>query len=421
MGVQAAVQRARACCAAHHMLFMPHGMPRNSCVPRLLLPSHRPQELGGSAPLELMGELAAAKRASFGPGPKAGRDLPDDCKVRALLQGRAHRCRQGRGVRACARGAHPQPHTESPYSSPAALEGSVCGWGGPGAGLACFCVARVDWAQHGPACRCVRSPCACRVHARSLPPLAHGVCSNTRSCTWAACRPPSLTSSCRPCLSRLARSRLPPSSWTRSRWVVVRGQGGAWRGVAWRSGQGIARVARTHPHRHRHHPHAHACCAAPFPGPQGASRCFGFVHFEDPDTARTAATAMSGKPLEGRPLVVRVRSDPVGPGGRPLGGGMGGGGGPPHHVSRRGGSGQGGGGRACAGGWGTGQRALAGGRLARAGPVPVLAGLAQAHMLGCWPCLPAGPGALRAQPRPRPRAPAVPPRRPTSTRCTSLR
>jgi hypothetical protein len=41
------------------------------------------QELGGGAPAELMGELVAAKR-SMGAGPKVGRDLSDDCKVRHL-------------------------------------------------------------------------------------------------------------------------------------------------------------------------------------------------------------------------------------------------------------------------------------------------------------------------------------------------
>jgi len=42
------------------------------------------QELGGSAPSELMGELVAAKRATaLGASLKAaGRELSDDCKVR---------------------------------------------------------------------------------------------------------------------------------------------------------------------------------------------------------------------------------------------------------------------------------------------------------------------------------------------------
>lgn len=42
---------------------------------------------------------------------------------------------------------------------------------------------------------------------------------------------------------------------------------------------------------------------------QGQSRGFGFVHFEDAETAKLAATAMNGKPLEGRPLSVRIRSE----------------------------------------------------------------------------------------------------------------
>ena len=42
---------------------------------------------------------------------------------------------------------------------------------------------------------------------------------------------------------------------------------------------------------------------------QNQSRGFVFVHFEDAETARLAATAMHGKPLEGKPLVVRLRSE----------------------------------------------------------------------------------------------------------------
>lgn len=59
---------------------------------------------------------------------------------------------------------------------------------------------------------------------------------------------------------------------------------------------------------------------------QGQSRGFGFVHFEDATVARTACDGMHGKMVDGRPLVVRVRSDPIQPSSRPAGG-------PPHHVS----------------------------------------------------------------------------------------
>ncbi|GFH14809.1 uncharacterized protein HaLaN_10929, partial [Haematococcus lacustris] len=49
----------------------------------------------------------------------------------------------------------------------------------------------------------------------------------------------------------------------------------------------------------------------------GQSRGFGFVHFEEASTARAAAEAMHGKALEGRTLVVRVRSEPASSGPAP--------------------------------------------------------------------------------------------------------
>ncbi len=39
----------------------------------------------------------------------------------------------------------------------------------------------------------------------------------------------------------------------------------------------------------------------------GNSRGFGFVHFPDANTARTARDGMDGKPIEGKSLTVRLR------------------------------------------------------------------------------------------------------------------
>jgi len=50
--------------------------------------------------------------------------------------------------------------------------------------------------------------CACPERAPAQIVAAH------RSCTWAACLRPSLTSSCGPCLSRSPRSPLQQSCWT---------------------------------------------------------------------------------------------------------------------------------------------------------------------------------------------------------------
>ncbi len=41
----------------------------------------------------------------------------------------------------------------------------------------------------------------------------------------------------------------------------------------------------------------------------GNSRGFGFVHFTAPEVAKSAADALNGKSIEGRPLVVRLRSE----------------------------------------------------------------------------------------------------------------
>ena len=49
------------------------------------------------------------------------------------------------------------------------------------------------------------------------------------------------------------------------------------------------------------------------------SRGYGFVHMDNANSAGSAAQALSGKPVDGKPLVVRQRSEP--PGGRPMGGG----------------------------------------------------------------------------------------------------
>lgn len=45
----------------------------------------------------------------------------------------------------------------------------------------------------------------------------------------------------------------------------------------------------------------------------GQSRGFGFVHMDNADSAARAAAGMSGKMMDGRALVVRLRSE--GPGG----------------------------------------------------------------------------------------------------------
>ena len=49
------------------------------------------------------------------------------------------------------------------------------------------------------------------------------------------------------------------------------------------------------------------------------SRGYGFVHMDNANSAASAAQALSGKLVDGKPLVVRQRSEP--PGGRPMGGG----------------------------------------------------------------------------------------------------
>ena len=49
------------------------------------------------------------------------------------------------------------------------------------------------------------------------------------------------------------------------------------------------------------------------------SRGYGFVHMDNPSSAGSAAQALSGKPVDGKPLVVRQRSEPPGGGGRPMG------------------------------------------------------------------------------------------------------
>ena len=77
----------------------------------------------------------------------------------------------------------------------------------------------------------------------------------------------------------------------------------------------------------------------------GRSRGFGFVTMADKDAGNTAITALNGKELEGRPLVVN-EAQPRAP--RPAGGGFGGGGG----GGGRGGYGGGGGGYGGGGGGG---------------------------------------------------------------------
>ena len=47
----------------------------------------------------------------------------------------------------------------------------------------------------------------------------------------------------------------------------------------------------------------------------GQSRGFGFVHMDNADSAGNAAAGMHGKMMDGRALVVRLRSE--GPGGKP--------------------------------------------------------------------------------------------------------
>ena len=41
----------------------------------------------------------------------------------------------------------------------------------------------------------------------------------------------------------------------------------------------------------------------------GQSRGFGFVHMDNAESATNAAAGMSGKMMDGRPLVVRLRSE----------------------------------------------------------------------------------------------------------------
>ena len=77
----------------------------------------------------------------------------------------------------------------------------------------------------------------------------------------------------------------------------------------------------------------------------GRSRGFGFVTMADKDAGNTAITALNGKELEGRPLVVN-EAQPRAP--RPAGGGFSGGGG----GGGRGGYGGGGGGYGGGGGGG---------------------------------------------------------------------
>lgn len=50
------------------------------------------------------------------------------------------------------------------------------------------------------------------------------------------------------------------------------------------------------------------------------SRGYGFIHMDNAQSAASAAQALSGKPVDGKPLVVRQRSEPPG-GVRPVGGG----------------------------------------------------------------------------------------------------
>ena len=74
---------------------------------------------------------------------------------------------------------------------------------------------------------------------------------------------------------------------------------------------------------------ARPCCASEIRlGCAGQSRGFGFVHMDNAESASNAAAGMNGKPMDGRPLVVRLRSegpDKRGGGGfdRPRGGGFG--------------------------------------------------------------------------------------------------
>ncbi|KAG2422766.1 hypothetical protein HXX76_015786 [Chlamydomonas incerta] len=81
-------------------------------------------------------------------------------------------------------------------------------------------------------------------------------------------------------------------------------------------------------------PYGHVLYAVVATDGAGNSRCFGFVHMPDAATARAARDAVDGRPLEGRTLTVRLRSERHEPrggrgglgGGGPGGGGHGGGG-----------------------------------------------------------------------------------------------
>ncbi|MFO0673580.1 MAG: RNA-binding protein [Polyangiaceae bacterium] len=90
----------------------------------------------------------------------------------------------------------------------------------------------------------------------------------------------------------------------------------------------------------------------------GRSRGFGFVEFATTDQGRTAAQAMDGKMVMGRPLKVNEARERTGGGGGGGGGGYGGGGG----GRGGGGYGGGGGGGGYGGGGGGGGRGGRGGR-----------------------------------------------------------
>ncbi|MCB9684105.1 MAG: RNA-binding protein [Alphaproteobacteria bacterium] len=81
----------------------------------------------------------------------------------------------------------------------------------------------------------------------------------------------------------------------------------------------------------------------------GRSRGFGFVTFQDEDSARSAMSEMDGKDLDGRTIRVNEAEDRG-----PRGGGGGGGGGRGGGGGYRGGGGGGGGGRGGGGGGGWG-------------------------------------------------------------------
>ena len=61
------------------------------------------------------------------------------------------------------------------------------------------------------------------------------------------------------------------------------------------------------------------CFYRPFPLMQdmvtGQSRGYGFVHFQDAASASSAKEGMNGKPVDGRSLIVKLRSEPPGAGG----------------------------------------------------------------------------------------------------------